>query len=85
MAARHIDASSLRDIKREARRLSRAIVDKTYMQHLNEVARNRFGVRHYHEAQTRAKRAQSSNFVALDAQSPLIFYLQSCQEYYLDF
>ena len=57
MSVHEINARSIREIKRQARSLSRSIAEKSYMQYLDQVARERFGVRHYHEAQVRAGKA----------------------------
>lgn len=53
----------------------------TYMQHLDQAARELYGVRHFHEATARAKR-ETLPVVQRSAASD---YLQTVQEYYLDF
>lgn len=84
---RSLHVMSLRFIKRQARILSRTRGKKSYMQYLDQVANERFGVRHYHEAQTRVKRNGSASFRAgrtSPSGSVTAFYLSACQEYYLD-
>ncbi len=51
-----LSAVSLSLIKKRARILSRTVAKKSYMQCLDQIAREQFGVRHYHEAHTQAKR-----------------------------
>jgi hypothetical protein len=62
------------------------------MQYLDQVAREQFGVRHYHEAQARAKRKQAAGVLTGQAISVATLrmsnymnsYMSSCQQYYLD-
>ena len=82
MSVQEINARSIREIKRHARLLSKSKRQKTYMQYLDQVARERFGVRHYHEAQVRAGKIATERVVQI---SPMVFYQQACQEYYLEF
>ena len=82
MTVQEITSTSLRQIKRQARLLSRSSYNKTYMQYLDQVAREQFGVRHYHEAQTRAGKGAA---VDIRRESLMVFYQQACQEYYLEF
>ncbi len=69
-------------IKREAKALKKAGGSMTYMQYLDQVARDRYGVRHFHEAQILARKQLSTPAPAL---TPAQHYLHSMQEYYLDF
>ena len=82
MSVQEINTRSIREIKHHARLLSKSIRKKTYMQYLDQVARERFGVRHYHEAQVRAGKITPERVVRV---SPMTFYQQACQEYYLEF
>ncbi len=82
MSVQEINARSIREIKRHARLLSKSMRQKTYMQYLDQVARERFGLRHYHEAQVRAAKVTPQRAVR---DSPIAFYQQACQEYYLEF
>jgi hypothetical protein len=70
------------------------------MQYLDQVAREQFGVRHYHEAQAQAKRKiVRENVSGVDTRtvipvaalcmgtnrnSYMNSYINSCQQYYLD-
>jgi len=54
----------------------------TYMQCLDEAARDLYGLRHFHEARARVKHAAIATPTAA---SPLQYYLRTVQEYYLDF
>ena len=69
-------------IKRQARARSRGEGSMTYMQYLDQVARELYGVRHFHEARARYRSATTATAAAV---SPLQHYLRSMQEYYLDF
>ncbi|MFP6808685.1 MAG: hypothetical protein VB957_16135 [Pseudomonadales bacterium] len=71
--------STLLEIKRRARAMSKASTEKSYMQFLDQVASEQFGVRHYHEALVQARKQSSTPY------SAMAFYLSTCQEYYLDF
>lgn len=82
MSVQEINAKSIREIKRHARLLSRSMREKTYMQYLDQVARERFGVRHYHEAQVRAGKVAPGRVLPT---SRTEFYQLACQEYYLEF
>ena len=82
MPVHEINARSIREIKRRARSLSRSIAEKTYMKYLDQVAREQFGVRYYHEAQVRAGKAGPDRVLRI---SRTIFYQLACQEYYLEF
>ncbi|MBL6688761.1 MAG: hypothetical protein ISP91_00040 [Pseudomonadales bacterium] len=70
----------LRRIKQEARRRRRALGNASYMQYLDLVSRELYGVRHFHEAQVLSTRVSSDR-----NQCPTQHYLRSLQEYYLDF
>ena len=75
------DIPDLARIRRQAKALRKTDAGSTYMQHLDQVARELYGVRHFHEARARAKLAATTVLSA----SPLQYYLRSVQEYYLDF
>lgn len=66
-------------IKREAKTLKRREGRFSYMQYLDEAARRLYGVRHYHEALARSRRAKT----AIEPASPMQHYLRAVQEYYL--
>ena len=96
MAHQILSTVSLSLIKKRARFLSRPDGNKSYMQYLDQVAREQFGVRHYHEAQTQAKRkivrenisgedtGTVNPVAALCMDALRNSYLNSCQQYYLD-
>jgi hypothetical protein len=92
MSHQVLSAVSLSLIKKRARILSRTIGNKSYMQYLDQVAREQFGVRHYHEAQARAKRKQAAgvktgqaiSVATLRMSNYMNSYMSSCQQYYLD-
>ena len=65
-------------IKKEARYRRRTLGKASYMQYLDLVAREFYGVRHFHEAQALSARAHITD-------TPTQHYLRSLQEYYLDF
>ncbi len=87
-------------LKREARRRSKRDETRSYMQHLDLVAHQLYGVRHFHEARTRFLRVAQNNLQdspQLNSQlnqhttdgliEPLTvaqYYMRSLQEYYLD-
>ena len=74
-------------IKRTARNLKRQ-GHGTYMQALDVAARQLYGVRHFHEARANALRAAGNVSLAAATAitvSPVDHYLQTLQEYYLDF
>jgi hypothetical protein len=70
------------------------------MQYLDQVAREQFGVRHYHEAQAQAKRKVLADNVSREESgtvdpvaalststyktSYMNSYINNCQQYYLD-
>ena len=86
MSRQVINTATLREVKRRARELTRNVSDKSYMQYLDQVAREYLGVRHYHEARVRSEsqiRTQA-NAQQPAINTPMAFYLRSCQEYYLD-
>ena len=80
---RLLNASDIIEIKRTAKRMKKRGGSMTYMQHLDQVSRELFGVRHFHEAKSLAHEQ------LVDEQkipvSPTQFYLRSVQENYLDF
>ena len=92
MSHQVLSAASLSLIKKRARILSRTVGNKSYMQYLDQVAREQFGVRHYHEAHTRAKRKQAAgvrtgqaiSVTALYMSNYMNSYMNNCQQYYLD-
>ena len=100
MSHQVLSAVSLSLIKKKARILSRTVGNKSYMQYLDQVARDQFGVRHYHEAQALAKPKIVSEKVARADAGPVIpvaalgmgnymnsymnSYMNNCQQYYLD-
>tara|TARA_B110000503_G_scaffold109974_1_gene164594 strand:- start:970 stop:1212 length:243 start_codon:yes stop_codon:yes gene_type:complete len=69
-------------IKRQAKTRSKEAVGMTYMQCLDQVARELYGLRHFHEARAKAKHAANATPATA---SPLQYYLRTVQEYYLDF
>jgi len=69
-------------IKRQAKTRSKEDGGMTYMQCLDQVARELYGLRHFHEARAKAKHAASATPASA---SPLQYYLRTVQEYYLDF
>ena len=78
-------------IKREARTRRKQDASLTYMQHLDQVARRLYGVRHYYEArvlkqQTLPKQAGDKTRPAsgLLVATPAQHYLRDIQVYYLD-
>ena len=88
----HSSIPDLTRIKRKAKALKRNNGSMTYMQYLDQAAREIYGVRHFHEAQAhyaqahfaQEKSAQPATENVQQA-SPLQYYLRSVQEYYLDF
>lgn len=70
-------------IKRQARAPKKDGGSMTYMQYLDQVARERYRVRHFHEALQRAAGAAPVDGVVVLSLTQ--HYLQSLQEYYLDF
>ncbi len=66
-------------IKQTAKKLKKQGGGRTYMQYLDQAARELYGVRHYHEAQVRSKRQVPSSVPV----SPVQHYLHTVQEYYL--
>jgi|APSaa5957512535_1039671.scaffolds.fasta_scaffold133264_1 hypothetical protein len=87
MSRQVINATTLREVKRRARKLTRNVSEKSYMQYLDQVAQDYLGVRHYHEARVRSKPsviARPETEEAVTTNTPMAFYLRSCQEYYLD-
>lgn len=76
------DIPDIASIKREAKALKKAGGSMTYMQYLDQVSRQQYGVRHFHEAQVLARRLGSATQACL---TPAQHYLHSLQEYYLDF
>ena len=86
MSRQVINTTTLREVKRRARELTRNVSEKSYMQYLDQVAREYLGVRHYHEARVRCEsrtRVQPGDREPA-INTPMAFYLRSCQEYYLD-
>ena len=73
---------NLLQLKRQARRLQRNDAGggrRSYMQYLDEAARNVYGLRHYHEAIRLSRRRPNPGA------TPFELYRQTLQEYYLDF
>ena len=58
-----MDSRDIDRIKHEAKTLRKRDGSMTYMQYLDQAARNLYGVRHFHEAQARYKRADIGSFV----------------------
>lgn len=83
MARVDINPHSIRLVKRRARELSRLESGRTYMQHLDAVARDLLGVRHFHEARQLATRVTPQEMSAAIT-SPLTWYLTACQESYFE-
>ncbi len=77
------------NIKRQAKRRAKTDRRHSYMQHLDLVARELYGVRHFHEARALNDRAVDSTTGVNQPpdlrQNPTQHYLQTLQEYYLDF
>jgi hypothetical protein len=69
-------------IKRHAKIQSKEGGGMTYMQCLDQAARELYGLRHFHEARARVKHAAGATPIPA---SPLQYYLRTVQEYYLDF
>lgn len=67
-----LDARELKSIQRRAKQLSRTDKSKTYMQHLDAECQKTLGSR-FQDAKKHA-----------DTASPLAWYLQACQDAYLD-
>ena len=87
MSRQVINATTLREVKRRARKLTRDVSEKSYMQYLDQVAQDYLGVRHYHEARVRCGDAQDPIQPGVQTpvnNTPMAFYLRSCQEYYLE-
>ena len=85
-----MDSRDIDRIKREAKTLRKRDGSMTYMQYLDQAARNLYGVRHFHEAQAIYKRADIGSFIrtaegSFIGTTPAQYYLRSVQEYYLDF
>ena len=78
----HQELPDLDLIKRHARTRKKEGGDMTYMQCLDQVAAELYGLRHFHEARARVKHAAIATPIAA---SPLQYYLRTVQEYYLDF
>ena len=76
-------AIDIKQIKREARRMSRTAAEGSYMQHLDAAARNLYGVRHYHEALMRHRRSDVPPVAVAPAWTHSQHYLHTLQEYYL--
>ena len=74
--------TSSRAARRAAKSRRKVGMGMSYMQCLDHVAREMYGVRHFHEARARVKRAASKAPIIV---SPLQYYLRTVQEYYLDF
>lgn len=73
------DKPDLGRIRKEAKNRRRTEGRASYMQYLDQVAREFYGVRHFHEAQKVSR--QKSEAVVV---SPTQYYLRTLQEYYLD-
>lgn len=82
--SRTITRADIGTIKRRAKQLSRLNTGKSYMQHLDVLARDMFGVRHYHEARKVAERGQTTVSPAPKVVSPLVLYFHACQDAYFE-
>jgi len=71
-------------IKRQARTHRKEGGGMTYMQCLDQAARELYGLRHFHEARAKV-RVKHAASVTPAAASPLQYYLRTVQEYYPDF
>jgi hypothetical protein len=75
-------------VKRQARTHRKEGGGMTYMQCLDQAAREPYGLRHFHEARAKV-RVKHAASVTPAAASPLQYYLQyylrTVQEYYPDF
>ncbi|HIG43468.1 MAG: hypothetical protein ABGY96_23345 [bacterium] len=83
MPVQAVTPQRIREIKRQAKQLSRSTSDKTYMQCLDIVCRQEMGLRHYHEAQKLVGKAPRTSVREL-AVSPWTLYLQACQDAYFE-
>ena len=77
-----MDSRDIDRIKHEAKTLRKRDGSMTYMQYLDQAARNLYGVRHFHEAQARYSLIRTAEG---SVTTPAQYYLRSVQEYYLDF
>lgn len=71
-----ITEKQLIGIKRQAKQLSRQDKSRTYMQHLDVVCQEQFGVSRFQDASKQAVRAEPV--------TPLSLYLQACQDAYFE-
>ena len=76
-----LNNEDLRAVKRQAKFRARQNPALSYMQHLDIVAREMLGVRHFHEARKRVDRAPAQDY---HSSTPWMLYLQACQESYFD-
>jgi len=70
-------------IKRQAKTRRKEGSGLIYMQCLDQAARKRYGLRHFHESWAGVKVKHAAS-VTLAAASPLQYYLRTVQEYYRD-
>lgn len=85
--AKHITETQLRSVKRRAKQLSRSRRDVTYMQCLDIVCQEDFGLRHFHQAQQLASRKAPSTAsvnTAEPSSAAWTLYLQACQDSYFE-
>lgn len=76
------ETPDLARIRKEAKSRRRRQGHASYMQYLDLVARELYGVRHFHEAQAVSRAAHMTRSRQV---SPTHHYLRSLQAYYLDF
>jgi len=69
-------------IKRQGKTRRKEGGGMTYMQCLDQAIRDLCGLRHFHEARAKAKRAASAKSATA---SPVQYYLRTVQACYLDF
>lgn len=83
-----VTAVQIKDIKRKAKALARARDDKSYMQCLDIVCQQDWGLRHFHEAQKLAENSpeqiNQQHQQPNQHQSAWTLYLQACQESYFE-
>ena len=85
--AQHITETQLRSVKRRAKQLSRSRQDVTYMQCLDIVCQDDFGLRHFHQAQklvTRKQPVTANVAPGEQSHSAWTLYLQACQDSYFE-
>ena len=83
----HITETQLRSVKRRAKLLSRSRQDVSYMQCLDIVCQEDWGLRHFHQAQKLVTRKPSNKTNVPrgeQSHSAWTLYLQACQDAYFE-